>query len=274
MPLPPKPAEYLPRILGTKQPHARRVTELVVVGKDHVEALEMMLGLFREHKIELYGLESPSMPETKLFIISANVGLESSDCSVEALVALLRNLLSVQSADGTEMGISRYNRFLFPVVALDGTRVVITSAENLTDVEAAFSKLPEDSGNLVLFATGRQSGLALTRSLRRSLPGTSQQAMLIAAEDELRTSGWGLASFDVSAMERGAVAVAIRDPIIPKNLGVTESWTTYGLCAGIVEGIFGMVGHIGERSFSTKTGLLRFKLVELTAGQSLHGIGI
>jgi|GEM_PF-5953321 hypothetical protein len=274
MPLPPKPAEYLPRILGTKQASARKVIELVVVGKDHVEALAMMLVMFRDHKVDLLGLASQSMPETKLFVISAYVCLESSDCSVETLLGLLRNLLAVQSADGTEMGISRYNRFLFPVVALDGTRLVITSTENLTDVETAFSKLPEDTGNLVLFATGRQSGLALTRALRRSNPGTSQQAMLMAAEDELRTSGWGLASFDLSAMERGTVAVVVRDPIIANTAGAVDSWTTYGLCAGVVEGIFGMVGHVGERSYSTKARQLRFKVVELSAGQSLHGIGI
>ncbi|MGD0638692.1 MAG: hypothetical protein ABSA72_11710 [Nitrososphaerales archaeon] len=270
----PKPSEYLPRILGTRQPSARKVTELVVVGKDHVAALAMMLALFREHKVDLFGIESQSMPETKLFVISAYVGLESSDCTVETMLGLLRNLIAVQSADGTEMGISRYNRFLFPVVALDGTRLVITSTENLTDVEAAFSKLPEDTGNLVLFATGRQSGLALTRSLRRTHPGTSQQAMLIAAEDELRTSGWGLASFDLSAMERGAVTVGIREPIIANTGGAGDSWTTYGLCAGIIEGIFGMVGHVGERSYSKKTRQLKFKLVELMAGQSLQGIGI
>jgi hypothetical protein len=246
----------------------------VVVGKDHVEALAMMLVLFRDHKVELFGLESQSLPESKLFIISAYVGLESAGCSVEELLGLLRNLLAVESAEGMEMGISRNNRFLFPVVALDGTRLVITSTENLTDVETAFSKLPEDTGNLVLFATGRQSGLALTRSMRRSNPGTSQQAMLIAAEDELRTSGWGLASFDLSAMERGTVAVVIRDPIISNISGAVDSWTTYGLCAGVVEGIFGMVGHVGERSYSAKAKQLRFKLVELSAGQSLHGIGI
>ncbi len=274
MPLPPKPAEYLPRILGMKQPDSRKVTELVVVGKDHLEALAMMLALFRDHKVDLFGLESQGMPETKLFIISAYIGLDSSDCSVDSLLDLLRNLLAVQSAEGREMGLSRYNKFLFPVVALDGTRLVITSTANLTEVETAFSKLPEDTGNLVLFATGRQSGLALTRSLRRSNPGTSQQAMLVTAEDELRTGGWGLASFDLSTMEKGTVSVVIRDPIFANVPGAAESWTTYGLCAGIVEGIFGMIGHVGDRSYSAKAKQLRFKLVELSAGQSLHGIGV
>jgi len=171
------------------------------------------------------------------------------------------------------MGISRYNRFLFPVVALDGSRLVIQSTDNLVQVEASFAKLPVDTGNLVLFAMGRQSGLALTRSLRRSGQGTSQQAMLLTAEDELRTSGWGLASFDLSQMERGTVGVAVKDPIFANSEGVKESWTTYGLCAGLIEGIFGMVGHVDEQSYSAKARQLKFKLVELTPSQNARGMG-
>ena len=44
--------------------------------------------------------------------------------------------------------------------------------------------------------------------------------MLLTAEDELRTSGWGLASFDLSQMERGTVGVVVRDPIFASSEGV------------------------------------------------------
>jgi hypothetical protein len=273
LPLPPTPEEYLPRILGTRRSGEHHVTELVIVGRDQTEALAAMLALFRDHKVELFGLDSQSLPETKHFVITAFVGLKSADCSLEALLSLLRNLLAVESAKGTDMVDPRYEGFLFPVMALDGTRLVITSTENLTQVERAFSKLAEEKGNLVLFATGRQSGLALTRAFRRSDPGATQQAMLATAEDEVRTSGWGLVSFDVSRLEKGYVSVVVTDPIIISDPDATESWMTYGLCAGLIEGIFGMAGHVGERSYSVKARELKFKLTELSIGRGSEAMG-
>jgi len=274
LPIPPSPAEYLPRILGSGLSADRDVTELVIVGLDQIEALSRMLDLFRDHKVELFGLESQSLPDTKHFVITAYAGLRSSDCSLETLLGLIRDLLSVQSAKGSELKGSRYEKFLFPIVALDGSRLVITKTETLTEVESHFSKLSEEKGCLVLFATGRQSGLALIRELRRFHQSQTQRDMLVSAEDELRTGGWGLATFDVSQMEEGTVGVVVKDPIMVNSPRARESWLTYGLCAGLIEGIYGMVGHVGkERSFSAGAKELKFKLVELTADQKIQGMG-
>ncbi|MDA4135912.1 MAG: peroxiredoxin family protein, partial [Thaumarchaeota archaeon] len=65
------PDDYQPRILGTGQSSKVPVTELVIVGKDQLEALRKLLDAFKEHGVELLGLESQSMPQTKLFVITA-----------------------------------------------------------------------------------------------------------------------------------------------------------------------------------------------------------
>jgi hypothetical protein len=250
------------------------VTELVVVGRDQIEALLRMLTLFRDHKVGLLGLESQGLPETSHFIITAYADTKAADCSLETLLGLLRELFAVESAEGAALSGSRYDRFLFPVVALDSSRLVITSAENLAQVERYFSKLPREAGTQVLFEMGRQSGLAITRSLRRSHTHVPQKEMLAMAEDELRTSGWGLFDFDVAEMERGTVGVTVRDPIVMNVSGATESWMTFGLCSGLIEGIYGMAGYVsGKHAYSEKTRQIKFKLIELSSLQKTEESG-
>jgi len=268
------PHNYQPRILSTGHASKTPVTELVIVGKDQLEALTRLLDAFRQHKVALLGLESQGMPETKLFVITAFTDLQSADCSLEYLLAKLREFPVVDSAKGAELGGSAYERFLFPVVALDGSRLVVSTAENIAEVGKYFSTLKQEDGNLVIFATGRQSGLALVRSLRRSHPGEFQNEMLGMVVDELRTSGWGVFAFDVSKMEAGSIMVTVTDPITMDVEGSKESWLTYGLSAGVIEGIYGMVGNIGaNRTRSADTKTLKFKLVELMAGQTVDGMG-
>src|SRR5271154_6011983 len=218
------PDDYQPRILGTGQSSNVPVTELVIVGKDQLEALRKLLDAFKEHGVELLGLESQGMPQTKLFVITAFTNMESADCPLEELLGLLRKLLVIKSARGAQLGGSIYERFLFPVVALDGSRLVVLTTENLAEIERYFSKLSQEDGNLVIFATGRQSGLALIRSLRRAHPGEFQHEMLGMAVDELRTSGWGIFDFDVAMLESGEIKVAVKDPIMMGVAGATESW--------------------------------------------------
>jgi hypothetical protein len=244
------------------------VTEFVVVGRDQIEAITRMLALLKDHKVELLGLESQGLPESLHFVITAYTDMRAADCSLDELLVLLRDLLVVDSAEGASLSSSRYDKFLFPIVALDSSRLVITSAENLAQVEGHFSKLPRDGGTLVLFEMGRQSGLAIARSLRRSHTHVSQKQMLEMSADELRTSGWGLFKFDVAEMESGSVGVEVRDPIMMNIPGATESWWTYGLCSGLVEGIYGMAGYVsGPHTYSEKTKQIKFKLVELSRAQ-------
>ena len=268
------PDEFKPRVLGLGHSSVSSVTEFVVVGKDQIEALTRMLGLFRDHRVRLVGLESQSLPGNAHFIITAYADMNSADCSLEAMLGVLRAVLAIESANGADLRGSRYDRFLFPVVALDASRLVIMSAESLAQVENYFATLPQETGTHALFETGRQTGLAVVRSIRRLHGKSTQKQMLAMAEDELRTSGWGIFTFDVSEMERGTVSVAVREPITMNILGAGESWMTYGLSSGLVEGIYGMAGYAtGRHSFSEKTKQLRFKLVELTADQRIEGSG-
>jgi hypothetical protein len=255
-------------------PESSNVTEFVIVGKDQIEAITKILALFKEHKVGLVGLASQSLPQVDHFVITAYTDIKSSDLTLPALLDQLRDLLAIESAKGAELGGSRYDKLLFPVLALDASRLVITSAENLAQVENYFSKLPRETGTQALFEVGRQSGLAIVRSLRRLHPREPQKGMLAMAEDELRTSGWGLFSFDVSEMEHGIVGVSVREPIMMNVLGAKESWITYGLCSGLVEGIYGMAGYVsGGHAYSEKTKQMKFKLVELTSDQRDEGSG-
>jgi hypothetical protein len=268
------PDEYRPRILSTGHASKTPVTELVIVGRGQLEALTELLDAFRKYKVELLGLESQSLPDTKLFVITAFTDMRSASCSLEYMLGMLRSLLGVDSAKGGELGGSAYERFLFPVVALDGSRLVVFTAENIAEVGRYFSTLKREDGNLVIFATGRQSGLALVRSLRRSHPGEFQNEMLGMVVDELRTSGWGVFSFDVSSLEAGSIRVAVTDPITMSVDGSKDSWLTYGMCAGVIEGIYGMVGNISaNRTRSADKRTMKFKLVELLAGQTVDGLG-
>jgi hypothetical protein len=46
------------------------------------------------------------------------------------------------------------------------------------------------------------------------------------------------------------------------------------MSAGIIEGIYGMVGNISSvRSYSAKRSELKFKIIELRAGQVIDGVG-
>ena len=265
--------EYQPRILGTRRSSNVPVTELVIIGKNQLDALRGLLDAFKKHKVELLGLESQIMPETKLFIITTFINMSHSDYRLEDLLAILRGLLSVDSAKGSSLAGSEHESFLFPIVALDGSRLVTSTTQTLSEVQKYFSTLPFEVGNLVMFATGRQSGLALVRSLRRSHRGELQEEMLRIATDELRTSGWGLFSFDASEMEAGVIKVFVNDPIIKGMTGETESWITYGISAGVVEGIYGLVGNINAaRSYDSKKSQLKFRIIELKVGQSVDGL--
>jgi hypothetical protein len=255
-------------------PESSNLTEFVIVGKDQIESLTRILALFKEHRVGLVGLESQSLPEVDHFVITAYTDIKSADLTLPALLDQLRDVLAIESARGAELGGSRYDKFLFPVIALDASRLVITSAENLAEVESYFAKLPRKTGTQALFEAGRQSGLAIVRSLRTLHPRDPQKTMLDMAEDELRTSGWGLFSFDVSELEQGTVGVSVRDPIMMNILGAKESWMTYGLCSGLVEGIYGMAGYVsGGHAYSEKTKQMKFKLVELTSDQRDDGSG-
>jgi hypothetical protein len=207
------PDEYQPRILGTGQSPTLPVTEFVIVGKDQLQALTALLGVLREHNVGLLGLESQSMPATKHFVITTFADMRNSDCGLEEMLETLRRVLAVDSVKGADLEGSAYDRYLFPVVALDGSRLITSPVQNIVEVEGYFSTLSYDAGNLLMFATGRQSGLALVRSLRRSHAGEFQNEMLGMAVDELRTSGWGIFAFDVGALESGTVTVLVRETL-------------------------------------------------------------
>jgi len=187
------------------------------------------------------------------------------DCSAAELADELKRIQVVRTVDFENVSGTLFDRYLFPVMIMDDMRAVVVSAGTLLGIENHYSKFLGQRGKQLLFDGGKQAGLSSLRNMRKLTQKTSARDLLANIEEQLRTMGWGIFKFDTSAIEKGSIEVTVRQPVFSEVDDAQESWYTFGLAAGLMEGLFGTSMVVATSAYKPDAKELTFKLQEQVA---------
>jgi hypothetical protein len=258
------PERYYPRYLGVATPRGQQTYEFLITGDEEMGALAKVALLFASHKINLNMVGTYQSDGSDGFVFNMYADFAKADCSPSQLVEELKDIQAVRTVETEDVSESLFDRFLFPVMMAKDMRAVVVIASALVSVETHFSKFLGQQGRHLMFESGKQAGLSILKNTRALAQKSSTEELLANLRERLRTTGWGIFSFDTSAVEKGTIEVIVLQPIFSEVDGVQESWYTFGLASGLMEGVFGSPLVLASSGYKRDAKELAFRLQEQT----------
>lgn len=257
---------YYPRYIGLAPRQAKlatgRVFELLVTGRVVPEVASKLAGVMAEHHASLYPSGGYYVYEPGRFVWTTFADLGDSKTAIESVTAGLEGFDFVEQVECNVVGDVLFDRYLFPVLAGNGSRVVVFRLEPLLVVEQRLKEAFGTGGNSIMFEEGRNYALATLKEYEAMLPGYPPSEVLRNVVAGLRATGWGIFSFELSRLQReGTASVTIVEPPIAVKPEVHESSFTNGLVAGIVEGVSGRKVRVGASKYEPSIRTLALTLV-------------
>jgi hypothetical protein len=258
--------QYYPRYIGLAPRQAKtasgRVYELLVTGRVVPGAAAKLAAVMAQHDAHLYPSGGYYSYEPGNFVWTTFADLSDSKSAVERVKTDLEAFDFVEIVESNRVGDLLFDQYLFPVLAGNDSRVIVFRLEPLLSVERRLQDTFGSGGASIMFEEGRSYALATLREYFAMLPGASPEVLLKNVAAGLRTTGWGLFSFEVARLLiDGTAEVTVVEPPIAVNPGQKESPFTNGIVAGIVEGIAGKRVKVRSSKYDPSKRVLTLSLV-------------
>lgn len=235
---------YYPRYIGLAPRQAKiasgRVFEILVAGRVVPGAVAMLSAVAARKDVSLHPSGGYYSYEPGKFVWTTFADLSGSSSEVEDIVGDLRKHDFVEKVEWDRMSDLVFDHYLFPVLAGNDARVIVFRLQPLLDVEQRLMETFGSAGASIMFNEGRAYALATLQEYKAMLPGASPEVLIRNVVAGLRTTGWGLFSFDVSrTLQDGSASVTIGEPPNAVKPEMENSFFTNGLVAGVIEGVIG-----------------------------------
>lgn len=258
---------YYPRYIGLAPRQAKlasgRVYELLVTGSVAPGVAAKLSAVMAEHHVNLYPSGGYYSYEPGRFVWTTFADLSDSKSAIESVTAELDEFDFVEEVECSGVDDVLFDRYLFPVLAGNGSRVVVFRLEPLLLVEQRLKEAFGSGGDTIMFEEGKNYSLATLKEYYAMLPRASPEELLENVVAGLRATGWGLFSFELSRLQsEGTAAVTILEPPTAVKPELNESSFTNGIVAGIIEGLAGRKMRVASSRYDPS---IRTLAVTLTA---------
>lgn len=233
---------YYPRYIGLAPRQARmasgKVYEILVAGRTAPGVAAKLSAVMADDNVNLHPSGGYYSHEPGKFVWTTFADLSASMSAIESVKAHLEMLDFVDKVESNRMSDVVFDQYLFPVMAGNDSRVIVFRLQPLLAVERKLMDTFGSGGASIMFEEGKSYALATLREYDAMLPRASPELLLKNVVAGLRTTGWGLFTFDVSALLiDGTAEVTIREPPIAVDPDFHDSPFTNGMVAGIIERI-------------------------------------
>ncbi len=257
---------YYPRYIGLAPRQAKtasgRVYELLVTGRVVPGVAAKLAAVMANHDAHLYPSGGYYSYEPGSFVWTTFADLSDSKSAIERVKADLEDFDFVETVESSRVTDLVFDQYLFPVLAGNDSRVIVFRLEPLLSVERRLEDTFGSGGASIMFEEGRSYALATLREYFAMLPGASPEVLLKNVVAGLRTTGWGLFSFDVGKLLiDGMAEVTVVEPPIAVSPEPKESSFTNGIVAGIIEGIAGKKMKVRSSRYDPAKRMLTLSLV-------------
>jgi len=231
---------YYPRYIGLAPRQARMASgkayEILVTGRTAPGVAARLSAVMAANNVNLYPSGGYYSHEPGKFVWTTFADLSASKSAIDGVTADLEMLDFVDKVESTRMRDVVFDQYLFPVLAGNDSRVIVFRLQPLLAVERKLIDTFGSGGASIMFEEGKSYALATLREYDVMLPQASPELLLKNVVAGLRTTGWGLFTFDVSRLlVDGTAEVTIREPPIAVNPDFHDSPFTNGMVAGIIE---------------------------------------
>lgn len=176
-------------------------------------------------------------PDT--FVWTTFADFSHSNPSLEEALRDIRRLDFVSKIDAIEMKGAALDRFLFPVLIGENRRGVIMDLAALLKEEQRLTEIFGSAGPVLMIEEGKAFAAETLKHVRAGIPETGPTEFLDTIAAWLKTTGWGIFTFDTTKLDaEGVVSVTIREPPNSLDEGNHDSHFLNGMVVGIVELVF------------------------------------
>ncbi len=215
-----------------------KVYEILVTGRTVPGVAAKLSAVMADNYVNLYPSGGYYSHEPGKFVWTTFVDFVASKSAIESVTADIEMLDFVDNVESNKMSDVVFDQYLFPVMAGNDSRVIVFRLQPLLAVERKLMDTFGSGGASIMFEEGKSYALATLREYDAMLPRASPELLLKNVVAGLRTTGWGLYTFDVSRLLiDGTAEVTIREQPIAVDPEFRDSPFTNGMVAGIIERI-------------------------------------
>jgi len=213
-----------------------RIYELLITGRAVPGAAATLSTVMVDHNVSLHPSGGYYSHEPGKFVWTTFADLAASKSAIESATADLDALDFVDKVESNKVSDVVFDRYLFPVLAGNDSRVIVFRLHALLGVEQRLIGTFGSGGASIMFEEGMAYAVETLREYDAMLPGASPEVLLENVVAGLRTTGWGIFTFDVSRLQHeGKTEVTILEPPTAVNPEFHDSHFTYGIVAGIIK---------------------------------------
>jgi predicted amino acid-binding ACT domain protein len=260
--------DYYPRYIGLAPRQARmasgKVYEILVIGRTAPGVAAKLSAVMADNKVNLYPSGGYYAHEPGKFVWTTFADLSASKAAIESVTADLETFDFVEKVESKKISDVVFDQYLFPVLAGNDSRVIVFRLQPLLAVERKLMDTFGSGGASIMFEEGKSYALATLREYDAMLPRASPELLLKNVVAGLRTTGWGLFTFDVSRLLiDGTAEVTIREPPIAVDPDFHDSPFTNGMVAGIIERICGERMSVKSSRYDGSKKMLTLTLISI-----------
>lgn len=255
--------QYFPTNVPIIKPSGENVFEFLIEGRDEIGAFARVAGIFTGHRIDIRSISAGPVKNAKVnyAVFEANIfcDVSKADCSIIQVTDELTKLPFITTVLSADMKNRLFDRFLFPTVLGDTIRVVLFRVTPLLQIERRMIERMGSAGEAIMFEEGKAYSNEAIKLYKEALPNAGPELLLENIKDGLRATGWGV--FDIRRVPQG-FEVSVFDPFILEESDYKENRFLYGVCAKILENLYGGEYVLSNSKLDTQNKKLIFRLTK------------
>ncbi len=227
----PEPDKFVPGYLALSRPKGAKVYELMIAARDVVGATAKVTRIFSEFSVNIIASHSRTDWKTGDYIHLFFCDFAKAKVQIAGVAKELRKLKFMKEVRFVDVSNSIHEKFLFPILAGTGRRVIIIDASAFLSIERRMAEMLGSGGEVLLFEEGKAYVADSFRGSKLLAKELGAEWDLANAIDLFRASGWGLFRFRQSA--EGYV-ITVKNPLSPDGAHVRSRFLE-GAAVGALE---------------------------------------
>lgn len=180
--------QYFGKEIAISVPKGDHIFEFLVEAEDQIGIFERIVEVFSCHQANIISVSASLEEDEQKFAINLFADFSKANCTVDNLLEELKRLRFVTKAYSADMRGKMFDRFLFPIRMMKGSRVLLMQVEPLLSIERHLVESLGSAGSAIMFEEGKSYAQEVFNQYVSAFSDASWEAFLENVKDGLRVT--------------------------------------------------------------------------------------